>query len=99
MAIKASFLSNSELLEVSLTRRVAKLVVLDGYFYPEFGLVTIYSHQTKVDMFNQINLTIKAIAGQVKNRTMVLKLRDYIELVEWTVFCVLQKLHTSHPCE
>lgn len=28
--------------------------------------------------------TVQSIAGQVKNRTMVLKLKDYIELVEWT---------------
>ncbi len=32
----------------------------------------------------ELNRTIKAIAGKVKNRTMVLKLSDYIELVEWT---------------
>ncbi len=32
----------------------------------------------------ELNQTIKAVAGQVKNRTMVLKLKDYIELVEWT---------------
>jgi len=32
----------------------------------------------------ELNQTMKAIAGKVKNRTMVLKLKDYIELVEWT---------------
>ena len=32
----------------------------------------------------ELDQTIKAVAGQVKNRTMVLKLKDYIELVEWT---------------
>lgn len=32
----------------------------------------------------QLNQTITAIAGKVKNRTMVLKLSDYVELVEWT---------------
>jgi len=32
----------------------------------------------------ELNRTIKAIAGKVKNRTMVLKLKDYIALVEWT---------------
>jgi len=31
-----------------------------------------------------LNSTIQSLAGKVKNRTMVLKLRDYIELVEWT---------------
>jgi len=33
---------------------------------------------------NELNGTLKAIAGKVKNRTMVLPLKDYIELVEWT---------------
>ncbi len=33
---------------------------------------------------DKLNQTIKAIAGHVKNRTIVLKLKDYIELVEWT---------------
>ncbi len=33
---------------------------------------------------DELNLTIKVIARQVKNRTMVLKLKDYIELLEWT---------------
>ena len=33
---------------------------------------------------DELNQTIKAIAGKVKNSTMVLKLKDYIELVEWT---------------
>jgi putative transposase len=32
----------------------------------------------------EINTTIKSLAGKVKNRTMTLKLKDYIELVEWT---------------
>jgi len=32
---------------------------------------------------DELNQTMKAIAGQVKNRTMVLKLKDYVELVEW----------------
>jgi putative transposase len=32
----------------------------------------------------QLQLTIKAIAGEVKNRTLNLKLKDYINLVEWT---------------
>ena len=34
----------------------------------------------------ELQNTVRAIAGNVKNRTMVLKLKDYIELVEWTVF-------------
>lgn len=33
---------------------------------------------------DELDSSLKAIAGQVKNRTMVLPLRDYIELVEWT---------------
>ncbi len=36
--IKAGLRSNSELLEVNLTQRAAKLNVLDGYAYPEFRL-------------------------------------------------------------
>jgi len=32
----------------------------------------------------ELNGTLKAIAGKVKNRTMVLPLKDYIQLVEWT---------------
>jgi putative transposase len=32
----------------------------------------------------ELQSSIKAVAGKVKNRTMVLKLKDYIELVEWT---------------
>ena len=31
-----------------------------------------------------LNNTIQSLAGRVKSRTMVLKLKDYIELVEWT---------------
>ena len=33
---------------------------------------------------SELNGTLKSIAGKVKNRTMVLPLKDYIELVEWT---------------
>jgi putative transposase len=33
---------------------------------------------------NDLDGTLKAIAGKVKNRTIVLPLKDYIELVEWT---------------
>ncbi len=36
--IKAGLRSNSELLEVNLTRRAAKIKVLDGYAYPELRL-------------------------------------------------------------
>ncbi len=32
----------------------------------------------------ELDCAIKSLAGKVKNRTMVLKLKDYIELVEWT---------------
>jgi putative transposase len=32
----------------------------------------------------QLKATVKSIAGEVKNRTMTLKLEDYISLVEWT---------------
>jgi hypothetical protein len=48
---------------------------------------------------DELQRTIKAVAGKVKNRTMVLKLKDYIELVEWAVFRSMQKQHTSHPCD
>ncbi|MFT6732844.1 MAG: REP element-mobilizing transposase RayT [Polaribacter sp.] len=33
---------------------------------------------------NELNGILGAIAGKVKNRTMVLPLKDYIQLVEWT---------------
>ncbi len=33
---------------------------------------------------SSLNQTLKSIAGNVKSRTMVLPLKDYIELVEWT---------------
>ena len=32
----------------------------------------------------QLHLTVKAIAGEVRSRTMTLKLDDYLRLVEWT---------------
>jgi putative transposase len=47
----------------------------------------------------QLNEAITAVAGKVRQRTMTMPLKDYIELVEWVVFCVLQKLHTLHPCK
>ena len=33
---------------------------------------------------DELKRTLKSIAGKVKNRTMVMPLKDYIELVEWT---------------
>ena len=47
----------------------------------------------------QLIEAITAVAGKVRQRTMTMPLKDYIELVEWVVFCVLQKLHTLHPCK
>ena len=38
-----------------------------------------------------LSQTVQAIAGQVRQRTMTLKLKDYIELVEWT------GQHIIHP--
>ncbi len=32
----------------------------------------------------QLKQSVKALSGEIKNRTMVLKLKDYIELVEWS---------------
>jgi len=32
----------------------------------------------------ELKQSVKALAGEVKNRTMVLNLKDYIELVEWS---------------
>ncbi len=39
--IKAGLRSNSGLLEVNLTRRAAKINVLDGYAYPDLRLINI----------------------------------------------------------
>ena len=33
---------------------------------------------------DELHQSVKAIAGSVKSRTMVIQLKDYIELVEWT---------------
>jgi len=41
--------------------------------------------------------TIAAIAGQVKSRTMVLKLKDYIDLVEWTANSIVSKNKAPLP--
>ncbi|MDQ7050590.1 MAG: hypothetical protein Q9M92_14085 [Enterobacterales bacterium] len=30
-----------------------------------------------------LNQAVKSLSGEIKNRSMVLKLKDYIELVEW----------------
>ena len=40
---------------------------------------------------------MRAIAGNVKNRTMVLKLKDYIELVEWTGQAIVYPNKASLP--
>ncbi|MDQ7048351.1 MAG: hypothetical protein Q9M92_01960 [Enterobacterales bacterium] len=32
----------------------------------------------------QLNQAVKSLSGEIKNRSMVLKLKDYIELVEWS---------------
>ncbi len=44
------------------------------------------SIQSRVKSMTQEALTqsVKAISGEIKNRTMVLKLKDYVELVEWS---------------
>jgi len=49
--------SNSELLEVSLTRRAAKLVVLDGYSYPEFRLFS----PIKMKLSNNVQLKLDEV--------------------------------------
>ncbi len=41
--------------------------------------------------------TIQAIAGQVRNRTMTLKLKDYVDLVEWTANSIVSKDKTPLP--
>ncbi|PHS20559.1 MAG: hypothetical protein COA86_01015 [Kangiella sp.] len=33
---------------------------------------------------DELKGTLKSLAGKVKNRTMILPLKDYIELLEWT---------------
>jgi len=45
----------------------------------------------------QLKQTIKAVAGQVKNRTLVLNLKDYIELVEWTANSIVSKKKSPMP--
>jgi len=44
------------------------------------------SIQKRVEKLTEEELkqSVKALAGEVKNRTMVLNLKDYIELVEWS---------------
>jgi hypothetical protein len=41
--------------------------------------------------------TLKAITGNVKNRTMVLPLEDYIELVEWTGKMIISPTKVAIP--
>jgi len=46
---------------------------------------------------DELKGTLKAIAGKVKNRTMVLPLKDYIQLVKWTIFCSCKNsIHHIH---
>ena len=52
-----------------------------------------------VKVQENLNASITALSSKIKSKRLPMSLRCYIELVEWTVFCVLQKLHTSHPCE
>lgn len=51
------------------------------------------SIQKRVERLDDIKLnqSIEALAGQVKERTMTIPLKDYIELVEWT------GKHNAHP--
>ncbi len=46
---------------------------------------------------SELQGAIKAIAGNVKNRTMTLKLNDYIELVEWTGKAIIYPDKASLP--
>jgi putative transposase len=66
---------------------------------PEESTHTSIQHRL-IHMTNeQLEAAVSAIEGQVKERPLTIKLKDYIELVDWVVFCVLQKLHTLHPCK
>jgi len=44
------------------------------------------SIQTRLNRLSddELNQSVKAIAGNVKNRTMVIQLKDYVDLIEWT---------------
>ena len=46
---------------------------------------------------DELNQTVKALAGKIENRTMVLKLKDYIELVEWTANSIMSKDKIALP--
>jgi hypothetical protein len=54
---------------------------------------------------DELKNTLKTIAGKVKNRTMVIRLKDYIELVEWTGKMIISPAkgaiptHISHTLE
>ncbi len=48
---------------------------------------------------DELRGTLKSIAGKVKNRTMVLRLEDYIELVEWTGKMIISPIKGSIPTE
>jgi hypothetical protein len=45
---------------------------------------TSIQKRLKTKTEDELKITLKSIAGKVKNRTMTLPLKDYIELVEWT---------------
>lgn len=45
----------------------------------------------------ELNSTLKALAGNIRNRTMVLPLKDYIELVEWTAISIVYPDKASMP--
>jgi REP element-mobilizing transposase RayT len=47
----------------------------------------------------ELNGTLKSIAGKVKNRTMVLPLQDYIELVEWTGHAIVYPDKAKLPAQ
>ncbi|PCI69199.1 MAG: transposase [Gammaproteobacteria bacterium] len=48
---------------------------------------------------DELQSTLKAIVGNVKNRTMVLPLKDYIELVEWTGKMIVSPTKGSIPIQ
>jgi len=45
----------------------------------------------------KLEQTMTAIAGKVKNKTMVIKLRDYVELVEWTGKAIIYPNKATFP--
>jgi len=45
----------------------------------------------------QLNSAVTAIAGEVRSRTMVIPLKDYIELVEWTGKAIIYPNKASIP--